>query len=152
MGFSDQTKTDGIVEHHQACLVVQGNNQAAGVNFFDTFSPVVKPSSIPLVLSIAVSRGWMIRQLDVNNVFLNGDLQETIYMTQPLGFRDSSELKHVCLLLKALYGFKQAPPAQFYKLRNFLLQQDFKACYSDSSLFEWHVGTSLTYIMLMTLL
>lgn len=67
-------------------LVVKGYLQEARVDFQETFSPVVKPTNIRVVLALAVSMGWSLRQVDINNAFLNGDLQEEIYMEQPAGF------------------------------------------------------------------
>ena len=64
-----------------------------------------------MVLTIALSRGWSVRKLDINNVFLNGILQEEVFMSQPQGFVDEKHLEYVCRLHKALYGLKQAPRA-----------------------------------------
>ncbi|GKF64655.1 ribonuclease H-like domain-containing protein [Tanacetum coccineum] len=90
-----------------------------GVDFDETFSPVVKPSTIRTVLSLAVSRQWPIHQLDVKNAFLNGDLSETVYMHQPPGFVDSRYPNHVCLLQRSLYGLKQAPRAWFQRFAGY---------------------------------
>jgi len=94
-------RADGSIERYKARLVAKDFHQAEGVDFHDTFSPVLKPLIIRLVLSHAVSQGWCLKQLDVNNTFLNGDLSEVVYMSQPPGFTDKSHPHFVCRLSKA---------------------------------------------------
>jgi len=96
--FSNKKKSDGSFERYKARLVGNGANQQSGIDFGETFSPVVKPAIIRMVLSIELSKSWCLHQLDVKNAFLHGHLDETIYMHQPLGFRDSQHPEHVCLL------------------------------------------------------
>ena len=88
--FRIKKHADGSVARHKARLVAQGFSQEAGFDFTETFSPVVKPITIRIMLSMAVSSGWSIRHLDVNNTFLNGDLKEEIYMRQPPGFEQGA--------------------------------------------------------------
>ncbi|KAH9706031.1 retrovirus-related pol polyprotein from transposon RE2 [Citrus sinensis] len=109
--------TDGSVEKYKARLVAKGFQQIEGVNYFETFSPVVKSATVRVILSLAVMNQWQIRQVDVNNALLNGDLTEEVYMRQSEGFVDPQRLDFVCKLHKALYGLKQAHRAWFDKLK-----------------------------------
>lgn len=78
--------------------------QIDSVNVQETFAPVVKPSTIRLILFIAISRGWALLQLDVLNAFLHGILKEEVYMFQPPGFRDDKFPNHVCRLQRSLFA------------------------------------------------
>ena len=77
---------DGSISKYKARLVAKGFHQQEGFDFHETFSPVIKPTTVRVILTLAVSKGWPIHQVDFNNAFLNGDLQESMYMTQPEGF------------------------------------------------------------------
>jgi hypothetical protein len=109
--FKIKRKQDGSVERYKARLVAKEFKQRYCIDYSDTFSPIVKAATIHLVLSLGVSRGWCIWQLDVQNAFLHGTLEEEVYMRQPPGYEDRVKSEYVCKLNKALYGLKQAPRA-----------------------------------------
>lgn len=106
--FRIKRKPDGTIECYKARLVAKGFHQRHGIDFQETFSPVVKPATIRTILSLALFVNWPLCQLDVSNAFLHGTLSSPVYMTQPQGFVDPARSSHVCLLHKSLYGLRQA--------------------------------------------
>jgi hypothetical protein len=109
---------------------------------------VVKPATVRTVLSLALSRSWSIHQLDVNNAFLQGNLSETVYCAQPTGFEDSTHPDYVCRLNRSLYGLKQAPRAWYSRFASHLLQLGFVEAKTDTSLFIYHHGKDMAYLLL----
>lgn len=95
---------DETVSQRKSRLVGKGYHQRQGIDYKETFSPVLKHKNVRIVLDTAVSCGWPLRQLDVNNAFLQGNLHEDVYMLQPTGFVDNDRPHYVCKLRKALYG------------------------------------------------
>jgi histone deacetylase 1/2 len=129
---------DGTIDRYKARLVAKGFKQRYGIDYEDTFSPVVKAATIRLVLALAVSNGWSLRQLDVKNAFLHGVLEEEVYMKQPPGFVDSRFPHYICKLDKSLYGLKQAPRVWYSRLSSRLLALGFVPSKADTSLFLLH--------------
>lgn len=117
------------------------------IDYEDRFTPVVKVATIRLILSIAVSKGWSLRQLDVQNAFLHGVLEEEVYMRQPPGYVDDLHPNYVCKLDKALYGLKQAPRAWYAWLCEKLVALGFVPSKADTSLFYYNKGRHTLFIL-----
>ncbi|KAK9075210.1 hypothetical protein SSX86_003531 [Deinandra increscens subsp. villosa] len=145
--YRTKYRSDGTIERFKARLVAQGYSQVPGLDYNYTFSPVVKASTIRVVLALAVIHDWKLHQLDVNNAFLHGSLDEQVYMEQPPGFINPNFPDYVCHLNKALYGLKQAPRAWFQRLSNFLITNGFSCSKADPSLFVFRKNTSILYLL-----
>jgi hypothetical protein len=145
--FKNKLNPKGTLERRKARWVVRGFSQPLGMDFHQTFSPVVKPATIRKVLHLAATCRWPVHQLDVKNAFLHGDLAERVYCHQPASFIDSSHPDHVCLIIKSLYGLKQAPRVWFQRLDNHLRGMGFTATGSDSPLFVYSHGAQVVYLL-----
>ncbi|GJU38243.1 zinc finger, CCHC-type containing protein [Tanacetum coccineum] len=139
--FKRKMKVDGTIDKFKARLVIQGFRQKEGIDYFDTYAPVARITTIRLLLALAAIHNLVIHQMDVKTAFLNGDLDEEVYMKQPEGFVMPGNEHKVCKLVKSLYGLKQAPKQWHQKFdevvlsSGFLLNQSDKCVYSkfDSS-------------------
>jgi histone deacetylase 1/2 len=141
-------RADGTIDQYKAHLVAKGFKQRYGIDYEDTFSPVVKIATIRIVLSIAVSCDWTLRQLDVKNAFLHGVLEEEVYMKQPPGFKNTDTPHHVCRLDKALYGLKQAPRAWYSRLSAKLQDLGFLPSKADTSLFLYDKSGVTIFVLI----
>ncbi|GKG12947.1 retrovirus-related pol polyprotein from transposon TNT 1-94, partial [Tanacetum coccineum] len=112
-------KPNGEVERYKARLVAKGFTQMKRVDYHDTFAPVAKLVTVSTLLAVTVKRDWIIHQLDVNNAFLHGDLDEEVYIKIHQGFSNDNETC-VCRLRKSLYGLKQASRNSYHKFTTFL--------------------------------
>ena len=146
--FKIKRNSDGSLARYKERLVAKGYLQQYSLDYEETFSPVVKPTAVRIILALAVQFGWSLRQLDVSNAFLHGVLQEEVYMSQPPSYRDPSRPNHVCLLHKAIYGLKQAPRAWFYSFITQLFHLGFHASMADSNLFILIESSCVVYLLL----
>jgi hypothetical protein len=146
--FKHKLRSDGTLERYKARWVVRGFRQHAGVNFTDTFAPVIKLGTIRTVLHLAASRAWPVHQMDVSNAFLHGHLSKHVYCQQPSGFVDAEHPDRVCLLSRSHYGLKQAPCAWYQRMAAFLHQLGFRSTRSDASLFVFRQGSDAAYLLL----
>ena len=111
MAFRNKQDDQGIVVRNKAKLVAKGFSQVEGLDFGETFAPVARLEAIRILLAYASHHEMKLYQIDVKSAFLNGFINELVYVDQPPGFEDSRYPNHVYRLSKALYGLKQAPRA-----------------------------------------
>jgi hypothetical protein len=116
-------------------LVCKGYAQIEGIDFEETYAPVARMEAIHLLLAYACSKNVKVYQMDVKSSFLNGELEEEVYIEQPEGFQLSENTDYVCKLKKALYGLKQAPRAWYSRLDKYLQQAGFRKGSADNNLY-----------------
>lgn len=158
--FKTKFKPDGTIDKHKARLVILGCHQNPGVDYFETFAPVAKLTTVRTILAVAAIQNWFTHQMDVSNAFLHGDLTETVYMKMPASYTNigsrislnmelvSPSSSLVCKLRKSLYGLRQAPRLWFSKLSTTLLAMGYTQSKADYSLFSKHTSSSITLILM----
>ncbi|GKB50117.1 retrovirus-related pol polyprotein from transposon TNT 1-94 [Tanacetum coccineum] len=145
-----KVKTDkfGWVLKNKARLAAQGFRQEEGINFEESFVPVARIEAIRIFVYNETNKNMTIFQMDVKMEFLNGELKEEVYISQPEGFVDQDNPSHVYKLKKALYGLKQAPRAWYGMLSNFLISQHFSKGAVDPTLFIRKAGNDLLLVQI----
>lgn len=146
--YRTKLNADNSINKHKARLVVKGYAQIFGVDYSETFAPVARLDTIRLLLALSAQKGWKVFQLDVKSAFLNGVLQEEIYVEQPEGFVVQGEEDKVYLLKKALYGLKQAPKAWYSRIDEHLLSLGFTKSLSEATLYVKQKGS---YVLIVSL-
>jgi len=144
--FKRKLKPDGTIDKYKARLVAKGYTQKQGEDYFDTYSPVARMPTIRALVALAAAYGYEIHQMDVKTAFLNGELEEEIYMQQPDGFVIPGQERKVCKLVKSLYGLKQAPMQWHEKFDKTLVSAGFSVNDADKcvySRFRGNVGVIL---------
>jgi hypothetical protein len=128
---------------NKARLVAQDYTQVEGLDFGEIYAPVARLEAIRILLAFACAHNIKLYQMDVKSAFLNGYINELVYIEQPLDFKDDKKSDYVYKLKKALYGLKQAPGAWYERLRDFLLSKGFKIGKVDTTLFTKKIGIDL---------
>ena len=146
--FRNKKDEHATIIRNKARLVVKGYNQQEGIDFEETFAPVARLEAIRILIAFAAFMGFKLYQMDVKCAFLNGFLEEDVYVEQPPGFENPEFPNHIYKLDKALYGLKQAPRSWYERLSKFLLQNDFKRGRIDKTLFLKSRGTDLLVVQI----
>jgi hypothetical protein len=141
--FKVKRDAKGDVVKHKARLVVKGYAQRRGIDYDEVFAPVARLDSVRLLIALAAQEGWKVHHLDVKSAFLNGDLQEEVFVEQPVGFIKHGREHQVLRLHKALYGLHQAPRAWYAKLDETLQSLGFIRCPSEPAIYTRRSGGQL---------
>ncbi|CAJ2647424.1 unnamed protein product [Trifolium pratense] len=132
--YKTKYNEEGKIEKHKARLVAKGYSQQHGIDYNEVFAPVARWDTIRTILAIAATNHWYVFQLDVKSAFLHGELDETVYVEQPLGYQ-KKEKEMVYRLKKSLYGLKQAPRAWYSKIEAYFCREGFVKCTHEHTLF-----------------
>jgi hypothetical protein len=133
--FCNKQGDQGIIMRNKERLVAKGFSQVEGLDFGETFAPVARLKAIRILLAYVSHHEMKLYQMDVKSAFLNGFINELLYVDQPPRFEDPRYPNHVYRLSKALYGLKQAPRAWYERLRDFLIEKGFTIRKVDITLF-----------------
>jgi hypothetical protein len=144
--WENKQREKGEVVRNKSRLVAQGFSRKEGINYEETFAPVARLEAIRILLAFSVAIGFKLHQIDVKSAFLNGVLEEEVYVRQPPGFKSEDYPNRVYKLRKALYGLKQAPKAWYGRLRGFLFERGFEMGKVDRTLFLLRQGKDILIV------
>ena len=150
--YKRKSNIEGKIERHKARLVVKGYKQHQGTNYEETFAPFARMETVQTVLSIESQQKWKFYQMDVKSSFLNGVLKEEVYVEQPPGYGIEGQEHKVCKLWKSLYGLKQAPRAWYNKIDAYLMDNGFKKCDGEPTLYIKVNDGKIIFLFLFSLL
>jgi hypothetical protein len=139
---------DGSVDKYKARFIARGFSQKEGEDYDETFAPVARYTSIRAIISLLASMGWSLHQMDVKTTFLNGAIEEEVYIEQPQGFEVHSRDTHVCRLKKDLYGLKQAPRTWYARIDDYLTRLGFSKSHADPNLYYKVVNNAPVILLL----
>jgi hypothetical protein len=139
---------DGSVEKYKATFVARGFSQIRGIDYDESFAPVARYSSIRSILALSTQMGWRIHEMDVKTAFLNGIIEEEVYIEQPKGFETFDRESHVCILKRSLYGLKQAPCAWYTRIDSYFTGLGFTKSEADENLYQIVVEGKILIIVL----
>jgi len=133
--FRNKMDEHWVITRNKARLMAKGYNQEEGIYYDETYAPVARLEAVRLLLAFSCIKGFKLFQMDVKSAFLNGYINEEVFVSQPPGFEDRQHPGHVFKLKKALYGLKQAPRKWYERLSDFLILQGYDRGTSDKTLF-----------------
>jgi hypothetical protein len=139
---------DRSIEKYKSRFVARGFSQVEGLDYDDTFSRVAQYTSIRSIIALVASMGWKLHQMDVKTTFLNGEIEEEVYIEQPEGFVIHNEISHVCRLNKSLYGLNKAPRAWYEKMDGFLMSLGFSKSDVDPNIY-YHIDGNECLILVL---
>ncbi|KAL0392132.1 UNVERIFIED_CONTAM: Retrovirus-related Pol polyprotein from transposon RE2 [Sesamum radiatum] len=146
--YKTKLNADGSIQKHKARLVAKGYSQLPGIDYTETFAPVARLDTIRALIAIAANKKWKIYQMDVKSAFLNGYIDEEIYVEQPQGFIAKGSEEKVLRLKKALYGLKQAPRAWYSRIDKYFMDRGFRRSLSEPTLYIKSQGNDTLIVSL----
>ena len=146
--FKTKRDSKGKVERYKARLVAKGYTQKDGIDYTETFSPVSKKDSLRIIMALVAQYDMELHQMDVKTAFLNGDLEEEVYMDQPEGFSIGSKGQMVCKLKKSIYGLKQASRQWYIKFNTIITSFGFKENIVDRCIYQKISGRKFILLVL----